>query len=65
MVRSAFRLTEEALAELRDCIEQITARYGDPGDSGPGSAWTRAVIALVDLQDRPAPSDSPAQGRSS
>jgi DNA-binding transcriptional ArsR family regulator len=65
VVRGTFRLTEEALAELRDCIEQITARYGDPEGSGPGSVWTRAVIALVDLQDRPAPSDSPPQGRSS
>lgn len=63
VVRSTFRLTEEALAELRDCIEQIAARFGDPGGSGPGSVWTRVVIALADLQDRPAPGGGPSQGR--
>jgi DNA-binding transcriptional ArsR family regulator len=54
------RLTDEALAELRGHIEQLAARFGDPGADG---TRTRVVLALVDLQDRPdadIPPGSPA-----
>jgi len=44
------RLTDEALAELRGHIGQLTARFADPGAEG---TVTRVVLALVDLQDRP------------
>ena len=58
--RGALRLTDEALAELRGHIEQLAARFADPG---AGGTWTRVVLALVDLQDRPdanPPPGSPA-----
>jgi DNA-binding transcriptional ArsR family regulator len=58
--RGALRLTDEALAELRGHIEQLAARFADPGADG---TWTRVVLTLVDLQDRPdadPPSGSPA-----
>jgi DNA-binding transcriptional ArsR family regulator len=58
--RSALRLTDQALAELRGHIEQLTARFADPGADG---TRTRVVLALVDLQDRPdadPPPGSPA-----
>jgi DNA-binding transcriptional ArsR family regulator len=58
--RGAVRLTNEALAELRGHIEQLAARFADPGADG---TWTRVVMALVDLQDRPdadTPPGSPA-----
>jgi len=48
--RGALRLTDQALAELRGHIEQLAARFADPGADG---TWTRVVLALVDLQDRP------------
>ncbi|HEY7261383.1 MAG TPA: winged helix-turn-helix domain-containing protein [Trebonia sp.] len=48
--RGALRLTDEALAELRGQIEQLAVRFADPGADG---TWTRVVITLVDLQDRP------------
>ena len=54
------RLTDEALAELRGHIEQLSARFADPGADGTP---TRVVLALVDLQDRPdadSPPGSPA-----
>jgi DNA-binding transcriptional ArsR family regulator len=54
--RGALRLTDEALAELRGHIERLAARFGDR--DAPG-VWTRVVIALVDLQDRP-PHDAAA-----
>jgi DNA-binding transcriptional ArsR family regulator len=54
--RGALRLTDEALAELRGHVEQLAARFADPGADG---TWTRVVMALVDLQDRPEP-DLPA-----
>ncbi|MFF7723707.1 ArsR/SmtB family transcription factor [Streptomyces luteogriseus] len=50
--RGALRLTDEALAELRSHIEQLANRFGDR--DAPG-VWTRVVIAVVDLQDRPSP----------
>ena len=58
--RGALRLTDQALAELRGHIEQLAARFADPGADG---TWTRVVLALVDLQDRPdadTPPRSPA-----
>lgn len=48
--RGAFRLTDEALAELRAHVEQLTTRFGDPGSGG---TWTGVLITLVDLEDRP------------
>ena len=48
--RGALRLTDEALAELRGHIEQLAARFADPGADG---TWTRVLLSLVDLQDRP------------
>jgi DNA-binding transcriptional ArsR family regulator len=58
--RGTLRLTDEALAELRGHIEQLSARFADPGADG---TWTRVVLTLVDLQDRPdadPPPGSPA-----
>jgi DNA-binding transcriptional ArsR family regulator len=48
--RGALRLTDQALAELRGHLGQLAARFADPGADG---TWTRVVLALVDLQDRP------------
>ena len=48
--RGALRLTDEALAELRGYIDQLGARFADRTADG---TWTRVVLALVDLQDRP------------
>jgi DNA-binding transcriptional ArsR family regulator len=59
--RGALRLTDEALAELRGHIEQLAARFADP--AADGGTWTRVVLALVDLQNRPdadPPPGSPA-----
>jgi DNA-binding transcriptional ArsR family regulator len=50
VLRCALRLTDEALAELRGHIDQLSARYADPDSIG---TWTRFVVALADLQDRP------------
>jgi DNA-binding transcriptional ArsR family regulator len=58
--RGALRLTDQALAELRGHIEQLAARFADPGTDG---TLTGVVLALVDLQDRPdadPPPGSPA-----
>ena len=58
--RGALRLTDQALAELRGHIEQLAARFADPG---AGGTLTGVVLALVDLQDRPdadPPPGSPA-----
>ncbi|WP_327241488.1 winged helix-turn-helix domain-containing protein [Streptomyces sp. NBC_01320] len=50
--RGALRLTDEALAELREHIARLASQFGDRDTPG---VWTRVVIALVDLQDRPSP----------
>ncbi|MFD9902660.1 ArsR/SmtB family transcription factor [Streptomyces sp. NPDC059063] len=50
--RGALRLTDEALAELRGHIERLATQFGN--HDAPG-VWTRVVIAVVDLQDRPTP----------
>jgi len=59
--RGSLRLTDQALAELRGHIEQLATRFADhPGADG---TWTRVVLALVDVQDRPdadPPPGSPA-----
>nr|WSX74884.1 winged helix-turn-helix domain-containing protein [Streptomyces sp. NBC_00899] len=55
--RGALRLTDEALAELREHIALLADRFGDRDTPG---TWTRVVVALVDLQDRPAPADATA-----
>ena len=54
--RGTFRLTDQALAELRGHIQQLAARFADPGADG---TWTRVVLALVDMQDRPYPDPPP------
>jgi DNA-binding transcriptional ArsR family regulator len=55
--RSSVRLTDEALAELRGHLARIAARCAEPGTEG---TWTRVVLVLADLQDRPAPATPPA-----
>jgi DNA-binding transcriptional ArsR family regulator len=55
--RGGLRLTDDALAELRDHIDQLAARCGPEADG----TWTRVVLALVDLQDRPNTPDVPAE----
>ncbi|MER5908344.1 winged helix-turn-helix domain-containing protein [Streptomyces mirabilis] len=54
--RGALRLTDEALAELRGHIERLATQFGDR--DAPG-VWTRVIIAVVDLQDRPSPDATP------
>jgi DNA-binding transcriptional ArsR family regulator len=54
--RGALRLTDEALAELRGHIAQLAARFADPA---AGGTWTRVVMTLVDLEDRPDPAPLP------
>jgi DNA-binding transcriptional ArsR family regulator len=48
--RGTLQLTDRALAELRGHIEQLAARFADPGEDGTRA---RVVLALVDVQDRP------------
>lgn len=57
VTRSAVRLTDEALAELRGHLAQLAARCADPGAEG---TWARLVLVLADLQDRPAPAVPPS-----
>jgi DNA-binding transcriptional ArsR family regulator len=57
LLRGALRLDEVGLAELRGHIEQLKSRCGETGSDG---VWTRVVVALVDLQDRPV---APEQSR--
>jgi len=57
VTRAALRLTDEALAELRGHLAQIAARFAESQDDG---TWTRLVLVLADLQDRPGgPATSP------
>lgn len=57
--RGAVRLTDEALAELRGHIGQLAARFADSqadaegAGNDRGGTWTRVVVTLVDLHDRP------------
>ena len=55
MTRAALRLTDEALAELRGHLTQVAARFAEPDTEG---TWTRLVLVLADLQDRPGPATS-------
>lgn len=48
--RGAVRLTDAALTELRDHLAQLATRFAGPGAEG---TWTRLVLTVVDLQDRP------------
>ncbi|MFE4999355.1 ArsR/SmtB family transcription factor [Streptomyces mirabilis] len=58
--RGALRLTDEALTELRGHIERLATQFGDR--DAPG-VWTRVVIAVVDLQDRPSLDATPPRLR--
>ncbi|HEY1573880.1 MAG TPA: winged helix-turn-helix domain-containing protein [Pseudonocardiaceae bacterium] len=55
--RSAVRLTEDALRELRDRIEQLVRTYTPSAEPEAGALWTRLLVTLVDLQDRPPTTD--------
>jgi DNA-binding transcriptional ArsR family regulator len=60
VTRAALRLNDEALADLRGYLTQLAARFADPEADG---TWTRLVLVLADLQDRPGqetPPTSPA-----
>lgn len=56
LTRAALRLSDAALAELRGHLTQIAARYAEPDADG---TWTRLVLVLADLQDRPGPATLP------
>jgi DNA-binding transcriptional ArsR family regulator len=56
LTRAALRLTDEGLAELRGHLTQIASRFAEPDADG---TWTRLVLVLADLQDRPSPATSP------
>jgi hypothetical protein len=56
VTRAALRLTDEALAELRGHLTQLAARFAEPDPEG---TWTRLVLVLADLQDRPGPATPP------
>ena len=60
VTRAALRLNDEALADLRGYLTQLAARFAGPEAEG---TWTRLVLVLADLQDRPGlapPPGSPA-----
>jgi DNA-binding transcriptional ArsR family regulator len=50
-------LTDEGLAELQRQLQEIQARVDNPD---PAGTQARVLVALVDLEERPAP--SPGQG---
>jgi predicted ArsR family transcriptional regulator len=54
--RGAVRLNEEALEELRNHLAELAARFDNQNAEGP---WARVLVALVDLQDRPALGGAP------
>jgi len=56
VTRAALRLTDEALADLRGHLAQLAARFAEPDAEG---TWTRLVLVLADLQDRPGPAIPP------
>lgn len=56
--RGALRLTDEALAELRGHIDELASRFGN--HDAPG-VWTRVVVAVIDLHDRPS-GNAPSPG---
>jgi DNA-binding transcriptional ArsR family regulator len=50
VTRAALRLTDEGLAELLRNVDDLQERFADPEAEG---TWVRALIALVDLEERP------------
>jgi DNA-binding transcriptional ArsR family regulator len=50
------RLTDEGLAELQRQLQELQARAGSPD---PAGTQARVLVALVDLEERPAPSPDP------
>jgi DNA-binding transcriptional ArsR family regulator len=46
----ALRLTDEGLAELHRMLDDLAERFADPEAEG---TWVRALVALVDLEERP------------
>jgi len=46
----ALRLTDEGLAELRRAVDDLRERFADQEAEG---TWVRALVALVDLEERP------------
>ena len=46
----ALRLTDEGLAELLRNVDDLQERFADPEAEG---TWGRALVALVDLEERP------------
>ena len=55
LLRGALRLDEEGLVELQAEIERLKSRCGNAEADG---VWTRVLVALVDLQPRPAAGES-------
>lgn len=59
--RSTLRLTEHALIELRGQIEDLLRSYADAcaeaQAADTNAVWTRLLVTVVDLQDRPDTTD--------
>ena len=55
LLRGALRLDVEGLVELQAEIERLKSRCGNAEADG---VWTRVLVALVDLQPRPAAGES-------
>jgi DNA-binding transcriptional ArsR family regulator len=55
--RGAVRLTEDGLRELRDRIAQLVSTFAPSAEPEAGAVWTRLLVTLVDLQDRPPTTD--------
>lgn len=57
--RGTVRLTERALTDLRGQIERLIRTYTQAPEVeiGAGAVWTRLLVAVVDLQDRPSTTD--------
>lgn len=55
--RGALRLTNTALAELRAHVAALAGRLAATDGDGEdeGGTWTRVVVAVIDLEDRPGP----------
>jgi DNA-binding transcriptional ArsR family regulator len=51
-------LTAEGLAEFQRVFKELYERFGSPD---PAGSQARALVALVDLEERPAPSSSGRQ----
>jgi DNA-binding transcriptional ArsR family regulator len=55
LFRGTLRLTEQALGDLRGRIRQLVESCPqNQDDAGADAVWTRLVISVIDLQDRPA-----------